>query len=648
MDFFGNQELARKNTALLVALYLLSIALIVFGVYAVTWFALPFFGVGKNQFWDIELLLWVSVITSAVIVSGSIYKMHQLSEGGGEALARMLGGARLTPDIDRPLERRLLNVVEEMAIASGLPVPAVFVLEQAGINAFAAGFSSRDNIIGVTRGAIEMMSRDELQGVIAHEFSHILNGDTRMKMRMMGVLYGIEMVGDIGIALMTFRRATIRHRTGRQYDVGSPYLGLVILGLLLFSIGTLGMILADFIKRAVLRQREYLADAAAVQFTRNPEGVAGALKVIGGFKEGSRINHAAAYKASHFFFSNALSSWLSQDWWATHPPLVDRIKRIDPSFNGKIETVNTRHRLLAVETQAQSVMGFAEIVAGKMGNSEVATLGVDQLIGNIGNPSWEHLKVAEAIAARIPDRLKKFSHEPYTARAVVYALLLDASAKARAVQLDILKEHADPAVFRETLEVQPIVGGLAPELRLPLMDIVLPTLQQLSHDQYRTFRGTVKLLIKADNKVTLFDYTIHRILLQHLDGYFSGSSRPSTEKVYQNIDNLLGDCSCVLAMLARAGKSKVAQAYAKGMLRLDKNQRYTALPDEESCGLRQFDQALKKLRVASPAIKKQVLIACIECVVSNDHVSVDEAELLRAVADGMGVPMPPFLPGQLL
>ncbi|MDZ4199116.1 MAG: M48 family metallopeptidase, partial [Kiritimatiellia bacterium] len=331
MDFFSHQEDARRKTRLLVFYYGLAVALILVSVYLVLVIGLGAAASGEEEsvirWWNPQLFLSVSVGLLALIGAGTLYKIHQLAQGG-EFVARSLGGRRVDPATTDVAERRLLNVVEEMAIASGAPVPPVFVMEEKGINAFAAGMTPSDAVIGVTRGCLETLTRDELQGVMAHEFSHILQGDMRLNLRLMGVLHGILLIALAGYFLFRSSLSAPRSRSRENKDGGGLRFALVLLGLALLVIGYIGVVFSKLIKSAVSRQREFLADASAVQYTRNPSGIAGALRRIAGYSGGSRILSPEAEEASHLFFANSLSSaWAGL--LATHPPLSERIRRID-------------------------------------------------------------------------------------------------------------------------------------------------------------------------------------------------------------------------------------------------------------------------------------------------------------------------------
>ena len=336
MDFFTHQDRARRNTRRLVALFVLAVIAIVAAVYlAVVVFLMTTEAgeyISQGGLAAPQVLVPVVAGTLFVIAAGSGYKTLQLSEGG-PAVARLLGGKPLDPNTREADERRVLNVVEEMAIASGTPVPEVYLLAQEqGINAFAAGRTPADAVVGVTEGTARHLSRDELQGVVAHEFSHILNGDMRLNLRLIGVIHGILVISMIGYFVMRSGGGSSRGR--KKGGAGA----VVILGLALYVIGWIGVFFGRLIKAGVSRQREFLADAAAVQFTRNPLGISGALQKIGGLGAGSRIAHRRAEEASHLFFSNALKkSFLGLT--ATHPPLEERIRRIDPSFDGTFPAV---------------------------------------------------------------------------------------------------------------------------------------------------------------------------------------------------------------------------------------------------------------------------------------------------------------------
>lgn len=634
-DFFGQQEQARRNTTRLVLLFVSAVILIILAVYvAVTGgmiltqlFVAQQTGWLVREFWDGERFAWVVGMTITVVAAGSLYRTHQLRQGGGAAVAEMLGATLMPSASDDPLLRRLSNVVEEMAIASGLPVPPVYILQQSGINAFAAGFGRSDAIIAVTTGAIEMLNRDELQGVIAHEFSHILNGDTQLKMRLMGLLFGITLISDAGILLMTARHSSRHH----SRDRGS-HPAVIVVGFLIFLVGTIGAVFADMIKRAVSRQREFLADAAAVQFTRNPAGIAGALKVIGGYKGGSRINHAATQQTSHFFFGNAVKSWEGKDWWATHPPLAERISRLDPSFKGSFEHIDGASRSAMIMHEAVAAL------AGESVSKPTVAIDVGRVIAAIGQPDDDSLQQGIKLLQRIPEHLRRFAHDPFTARAIVYGLLLDADKGVRSRQLKLLEEKADAGVLRELLDIQPMIASLAAELRIPLLELLMPALKSLSKAQYRQFRECAAMLIKADKQLSLFEYMLHRMLVRHLQPAFA---KVKPESVHFDVAaEIAEEAALIISMLIGYGNhSRPEAVFTRAMGHLLAWQVAVGLSYDLS-DLTMLDRALSKAARATPEIKKRLIQACVEVVMADGQVAVNEFELLRAVCDALDCPMP--------
>jgi len=637
VSFFGQQEQARRQTSRLVILFVIAVVLIVLAVYlAVTagLFMAQFFQ-GQQWFfsvqtlWNPMLFVWVSGLTLLLIGGGSWYRLYHLKLGGGRAVAEMLGGSRIPAASDDPLLRRLLNIVEEMAIASGLPVPPVYLLEQSGINAFAAGFSAGDAVVAVTRGAVDLLGRDELQGVVAHEFSHILNGDTRLKMRLMGMLFGITLISDAGIIMLSSRHTVAYSRRER-----GTHPALLAIGFLLFLVGTIGAVFADLIKRAVSRQREFLADAAAVQFTRNPSGIADALKLIGGYKSGSRVTHPAAQQASHFFFGNAMKGDQT-DWWATHPPLIERIRRLDTYFKGQFEPVDSMQRSrsnfdAAISELAESG-SEASVVTDRVYVPENAMASVGQM----------DAASAQGLLADLPDRLRRFARDPYTARAIVYAMLLDVNAGMRSRQLDALRAQADAAVYGEVLNIQPLITGLGDGLHIPLLELLLPALKALSATQYRVFRRNVELLIKANHQVSMFEYMLHRMLLHHLAPAFQPVRPAANRQLASGV--VLADLAVVVAMLVRLGKHvQPAQVYRHAMRQFGGQETIPLMPRADACSMPRLDVALNHLQNTAPLIQQKVVSVCAEAIAADGRVASREVEMLRAVCDALDCPMPPL------
>jgi len=522
-----------------------------------------------------------------------------------------------------------------MAIAAGIPVPRVYLLDEEGINAFAAGRSPNDAVIGITRGALQYLDRDELQGVIAHEFGHIFNGDMRINLRLVGVLHGILLLGLIGYYLL---RVTRYMRSSRSEKGGNVVIAILALGAGLVAIGYIGFFFGQWIKSLIRRQREYLADASAVRYTRNRDGIAGALKKIGGLGAGSRLEAPAAPEYSHAYFAPGVSGFL-QRLFATHPPLPVRIKRIDPAWDGTFVTPRPAAPAREAEAGPEKDMHKVGMMAGAIAVGGMAPGEVIEQAGAVGP---QQLAVAQRIIAAIPAVLRSAAEEPFGARAVIYGLLLDPRPDIRAAQMASLRQHADPAVAGQTIVLQKEFDRLPESARLPLMELAIPTLAGLSSSQYTRFRDVVQALIAADRTVSLREWILQRFVLQQLDLNF-GLRKAPREK-YALLGDVKAEAEILLSLLARTehGKHREAeQAFQAGKAAIGAGAfRMAAVED---LGLDRLNRALDKLEALKPRLKARILQACAACVMYDGKVTVTGMELLRTIASCLGAPLSPLL-----
>jgi hypothetical protein len=483
------------------------------------------------------------------------------------------------------------------------------------------------------------LTRDELQGVVAHEFSHILNGDMRLNIRLIGLIFGIMALSIIGRILMFTSGG---RSSGRNDSRG----GLMLLGLGVFVLGLVGAFFGRLIMAAVSRQREYLADASAVQFTRNSDGISGALKKIGGLAEGSRINNPQAAEAGHMFFANAFAGEGLAGLLATHPPLVERIRRLDPRFDGQFPEV----RPVSVDREELKGArpGRVTPFAGMPrlpGLPPVPVLRfADEAASRVGHVDPEEISCAQALHDSMPDVLRVAAQEPFSARALVYAVVLDPRADLRDLQLTRLKAGAEPQDFAETLRLVAPVQALPDTHRLPLLDLAMPALRQMSPRQHRAFRAQVETLMIADQRLSLFEYTLRCVLRRHLDAQFL--PRRQTRPVHSSPQKLAHQVATVLALLAWQGQpepDQAARAFDTGMRGYIGGDHGHRLPPCEECSLAEFDAALQTLNQSVPAIKRRIVVACAACIMANQQVTVREAELLRAICDTLDCPLPPLV-----
>ncbi len=700
MDFFEHQDVARRKTGRLVVLMVLAVLAITGLIFAVVVVA---FLVINNQQTDAlagrgwERLPWGSLLggtfvaVAAVVGSGSLYKTSQLA-GGGKVVATSLGGRPVEPGTTDPDERRLLNVVEEMAIASGSPVPGVYLLDQEeGINAFAAGWNLDDAVIGVTRGCVQQLSRDELQGVIAHEFSHILHGDMRINLRLIGLIFGILVISVIGGGVMRSLSHSGRRSRSRSESGGGVLVAIFLAGISLYIIGYVGVFFGRLIQAAVSRQREFLADASAVQYTRNPDGIGDALRRIGGLAEGSQLGTAHASEHRHLFFGNSARRSFTR-LFATHPPLKQRVKRVLPQWDGTYlgpRPENEREQSRDDETKYSGhgdkyhwrkvldrvthpvggglglpgTAGLVEAdVPGEAGDQAEAEVPSNReptpSIDLIGETTPAHMEYAVALIGALPEQVYAATQTADgAAQAVVLAMLVERGAGPTcASQLEYLRQQTVGPVAAALERLVEPVAGLPLEMRLPLLDLALPALRSLHPRMQERVQQHLEALIEIDGRLVMFEWALRQVLRRHLSPH---APRPRGRK--DRLRDHPEDVGALLAALARAGTSggphdtenlnqkTAAQdaALAEG-LRCLPLELPPAAVDAADLTVRDLSEAVDRLAWLRPLEQRALIRACAATVSADGRVTAAESELLRAVAESLGVPVPPLLAGQSL
>ncbi|APE30023.1 hypothetical protein BOX17_03060 [Halomonas aestuarii] len=634
MDFFTAQDRARRLTGRLVVLLVLAVAALI-GVASLA-LALAVVMLDGGTFapaplaraMEPRLLAGVATAVILVVGVGSLVRHFQL-RAGGSVVAEALGGRPLDLETRDAQERRLLNVVEEMAIASGMPVPELYVLEDQAINAFAAGHDLDDVAIGVTRGAIEALDRDQLQGVIAHEFSHILHGDMRLNLRLVALLHGILVIGLIGRMLLRTSGSGRRLR-GRR---GGGHVAVLGLGAALMVVGYAGTLCGNLIKAAVSRQREFLADASAVQYTRNPEGIGGALKVLAAHRLGSRLLASHAPEFSHLFFGSGVRS-LSR-LTATHPPLQARIRRVLPRWDGSlppapaIPTAPPRHAAM------HGMAGLSSGAAAGQARADAALAEerlADEVVASVGRPSAEDLERARRRLGEIDEGLIAAAHEPYAARALVYGILMGVDPESREAQREALVGQALPEVLVELEGLEPSLSRLTPGQRLPLLELTLPALRRLSVAQSSRFQACLRRLMSLEARPGALQWALHRLVLQGIQG----ERRARRDR---HLADLSGPLSLLLSTLARAGQDDDVEARGA----VERLSAVLAVPLDfvrEPAQATDLDWAMARL-VRLVQAQRAPLLAAMSCCVTHDgRIEPEEAELLSAVAWTLGCPLP--------
>ena len=656
MNFFEHQAQAHRESKKLLFLFTLAVIAIVLavnGTLALLWIWMKGqYGTGIYTY-PRGFFFTNTAVTLLFIGGGMLFEMSRLKDGG-DAVARMAGGRLVQPDSRDLQERRLLNIVEEMALAAGMACPRVYVMdEEDAINAFAAGYHQNEAVVAVTRGTLTRLSRDELQGVIAHEFSHILNGDMRMNIKLIGVLFGIQMLAGFGQHMMEWGA---RFGGGRSRDEKGPSIQLVlfVFGAALFVIGYIGIFFGRLIKSAVSRQREFLADASAVQFTRNPDGIGGALRKIGGLTRsnqcGSRIKNPNAEQLSHMFLGAARPNLLS-GLFATHPPLQQRLQRL---YGRNVELLDANELPPEVAVDAQSaVMGFASGAGASSAQSSTSTVTLSPLgfHPEFGYQAADATKPANAnnlstvapvakptdTAVNIPSEVVQAARDPKAASALVYALLLDRKDPASfQIQLSILRQAVPQQCALVSL-LHEAVEKMAVSMRLPVLDLAMPALKLLDADQRQQLLGISARLIAADQKVSQAEFVLQTVLQRRL----SPLAGRDVGVKYQGLIQLQKETALLISLMATTeyAAELAPQAFMKAVNSMPE----LGLQAAQFSRRDQFDffevkQALDKFQQLAPLAKPFLIRLMLKA--SDLKLSADGADLLRSVCAALDAPVP--------
>ncbi|MGB0514002.1 MAG: M48 family metallopeptidase, partial [Wenzhouxiangellaceae bacterium] len=576
-----------------------------------------------------------TVITVLIIVIASAWRTAQL-RGGGARVASELGGVPVDGSTTDPLRRRLLNVVEEMAIASGVPVPRVFVLEQeSGINAFAAGWSTTDAAVAVTRGALETLSREELQGVIAHEFSHVFNGDMRLNIRLMGVLFGILVIAVVGRRMLSSMRFSVGSSRNRKGG------GIILVALGIMVIGYIGLFFGRWIQAAVSRQREYLADASAVQFTRSPDGIAGALKKIGALSSGS-VLETNTDEVGHMLFA----SGLVRRMFATHPPLTERIREIDPSFQPR--EFASLARQMAEQSQSRAAEREQAQAAERQTHREHALPGIltggagGGLAEAIGAPGMDQMLLVAALLESVPVPLSRAAHSDEWAPELLLYLLLGRDSDLRERQLLMIAQARGSDSETKVRDLIGIEPELDVELRLPLLELAFPAMRRRPEREWLELMHLIDKLIEADGRVEVFEYVLARLLSHEIGQALNPPRRVPGGK--RSVHDLAAPITDLLRVVAHHGQpddpDAARAALAAAMRRVELGE--PGAPPEGAHWQNRLDEALRALRDLSLNGREALLEALLECVRHDQKIRTREYELMRLVAGLLDVPLPPI------
>ena len=620
MDFFEEQERARRRSRWLVLACLAAVLFVVAsycavgaGLYAVSSAYLR----GRAAWPPFEILAAIAAVVAALILSVTAWRIWQLREGG-PMVAWLLGARYVEPGRCSGTERRLLNVVEEMAIASGIAVPPVYCLQrESGINALVAGYSPSEAVIIVTRGTIDKLSRDELQGVMGHEFSHILNGDMALNVRLVGLLAGLEWFVDTGERLVYQVADEFRFKEREERGEGAV---AAVFGFLVALVGFPGALAAGAIKAAISREREFLADAASVQFTRNADAIAGALDSIIELRAHTSVSALHCELFSHMFFAHAAGRWWD---FPTHPPIAERIRRAHPRFLRE----DYRERRHGKRQQVAVIDGGGNVV------KHVRAL---SFMSSIGHPGAQHVDHAAKLLADMPGRLRLALRDPAQAEAAMFALALEAEEETRAHELAALAARRGAAAAEQAKALYVYVSILVREHMLTLADLAVPAIKEQKQKARDAFLADLAAVVEADRRVTLREFVLLTLLRQRLR---EGAGRPIAAQ-FRRVEEVAGDAHAVVSLVALAATDPT-MAFQRGSTVLKLG--WTAPTPRESLSTARVGEALERLRHLAPFQKPGVLKACVEAAAADGKVALAEGELVRMVAATLDCPVPPLI-----
>jgi len=652
LDFFEQQERARRSSRWLVLWYLLSVlsvvasyCLVVGLVYAFLALSggLPLRGDAPLEWQGLFRTYFAAMIrvplqvygvvagmVAAFVLGVSAYRMWQLS-GGGPAIAELLGARYVESGRCTATERRLLNVVEEMAIASGISLPPVYVLDgDDAINALVAGYSPNEAVIIVTQGTMQKLSRDELQGVMGHEFSHILNGDMALNLRLVGILAGLTRIGEYGEAVVFWAADQNQRRSRENRGAGAV---AALFGALIAFVGFPGTFAAGAIKAAISRERELLADAASLQFTRNPDAIAGALDSILALRAHTTVRAASSEQFSHMFFAAAVGHWWG---FPSHPPILERIRRAHPRFL-RDEYRATRH---GKRSEVAVIDGAGNVVKNtRMAPSEAGATAL-AAVASVGQPSSQHLDYAARLLGRLPSRLREALRDAEEAELAMFALALESDAATREAELKALEARRGAETRARVIDLHVYVGGVARPHMLTLADLAVPAIKEQRQKVRDAFLADLTAVVEADRRVTLREFVLLTLLRQRLR---EGAGQPIRTR-FRSIEEVAADAHAVVSLVALSGRGGVQAAFEKGAAVLKLG--WPAPLGIEVLSTAKVSEALERLRHLSPWVKPGLLKACFEAAAADGVLRLTEAELVRMVAATLDCPVPPLLAAQ--
>lgn len=598
-----------------------------------------------NPLMNEPLWVYISLGLIIIVITGSLFKMFML-RGGGTSVAKMVNARRILTDTNDFHEKRLIHIVEEMSIASGVPMPALYIMDkEMGINAFVAGITPKDTVLVVTKGSLENLNREELQAVIGHEFSHIFNGDMKINIRLMAILSGILLIGNVGeIIIRSAGRSSGRKRSNSKGGGGVVVILLIAVVMIVF--GYLGLFLGRIIKAAVSRQRELLADACAIQYTRYPQGLASAFKRMLILEQGSKLNSQQVEDINHLCFGEAMSFTFFSSLFATHPPLEERIKAIDPYGKYTLLSNTAKEEKLSGDvagtkkTNLESVL--APIMYSMAAAASTAHTNAEMMKNSIGNPSDAHFEHAKNIHNLLPEMLLNNARNKEKVEYLYYALILRRY-KNKIPIMEYLSQTLNKTELDFVNQINEMLRPLPIETLMPLFDISLPAFSENPPEKRNAIYNRIEALSHT-LKPSLFRFALLTLLGKKL----TDSTRVSDRPKYYSLDSVREEIATLFSFVTNYSYSNESE----------RNEHFFKIvntllsepiqkPSIEVFKTIQFRNILEKLNKLTPELKEKIISSCVELVLSDNHVKIQEAEIIRVISGCLDSPMPVFLNQQI-
>jgi len=632
MDFFEHQQHSRRRSRWLVVLFALAVTLTAAGVALVVALFVHALGSGGNSLAAPDArwlsanrdLIYASAAVTVIFIGGASWLRLLQLRSGGSRVAESMGGTQIQPGDPDPARRRLYNVVEEMAIASGLPVPAVFVLErESGINAFAAGLTPSDAAVAVTRGCLLHLSRDELQGVVGHEFSHILHGDMTLNLRLVGYLFGILVVNMLGRAMLRVgsRRSVTRRR-------GRGQLVIILAGFALYTLGYAGVVAGRIIQAAVCRQREFLADASSVQFTRQTDGLADALRKIAGLNRRSYLRSPRAEEVSHMLFAAGRRAFAGL--FATHPSIEARLKALQP------------HRTLEAPGAEPPVRRPAAPSASmaEFSSAAVSPVAAIRLPESVGRPGAEQLQFAQTLPENLPSPIWEAAHRIDGATPLILALMLDLQPRIRDHQMSLIEVRFGAPVARATDALSEELHDIDDDARLALVDVAFPTVRNLQPARRAYLLETMERLAELDGRWAPFETALVAVLRSRMKD-LSAAHRAQPDR--QTSTRAAAKLIAGIALIGHDQREAAERAYRDGIKAAGPivEGEPEALPTEAPAP-GTLEESLDALDRLAPLAKRRLIAGLAAAAASDGQVAARERALLRAACSALHCPLPPL------